>query len=147
MPENNCINHLMKSMFPKTIFVDLVLFGIYINKSVWNIWSLRHFVWTSNMIGRHSTPPKWSAEFCACGEQPVTCNNIILISFFLQQTYSFLTCNWLCYAGFVTCCLPCITFGQIAEIVDEGRSCKIIAIGILIICVCWWFWTWEWINV
>ena len=28
-------------------------------------------------------------------------------------------------AGLITCCLPCVTFGQIAEIVDEGRSCKI----------------------
>ncbi|XP_028769573.1 cell number regulator 7-like [Neltuma alba] len=26
------------------------------------------------------------------------------------------------HAGCVTCCLPCITFGQIAEVADEGRS-------------------------
>ncbi|KAK9287784.1 hypothetical protein L1049_016224 [Liquidambar formosana] len=24
----------------------------------------------------------------------------------------------------ITCCLPCITFGQVAAAVDEGRSCK-----------------------
>ncbi|XP_068653973.1 cell number regulator 10-like [Aristolochia californica] len=30
------------------------------------------------------------------------------------------------FAGLITCCCPCITFGQIAEMVDEGRSscCK-----------------------
>ncbi|KAF5179038.1 hypothetical protein FRX31_031381 [Thalictrum thalictroides] len=24
---------------------------------------------------------------------------------------------------FLTCCCPCITFGQIAEIIDEGKTC------------------------
>ncbi|XP_061370793.1 protein PLANT CADMIUM RESISTANCE 7-like [Gastrolobium bilobum] len=46
-------------------------------------------------FGGNPSPPKWSTPFCSC-EDSTTC--------------------------FITCCLPCITFGQIAEIVDEGRS-------------------------
>lgn len=26
-----------------------------------------------NIFGRSSPPPKWSAEFCGCGENPTTC--------------------------------------------------------------------------
>ncbi|KAL1294691.1 hypothetical protein HN51_055483 [Arachis hypogaea] len=40
--------------------------------------------------------PKWNAQLCGCGGSCKTC--------------------------FITCCLPCVTFGQIAEIVDEGKS-------------------------
>lgn len=32
--------------------------------------------------------------------------------------------NWWVTAGCITCWLPCVTFGQIAEILDEGQSCK-----------------------
>lgn len=28
------------------------------------------------------------------------------------------------YIGLITCMCPCITSGQIAEIVSEGRTCK-----------------------
>ncbi|KAH1089256.1 hypothetical protein J1N35_016513 [Gossypium stocksii] len=41
-------------------------------------------------------PPKWSASLCGCGGDVGTC----------------------C----ITCCLPCVTFGQIAEMVDQGQS-------------------------
>ncbi|PPD85636.1 hypothetical protein GOBAR_DD17406 [Gossypium barbadense] len=41
-------------------------------------------------------PPKWSASLCGCGGDIGTC----------------------C----ITCCLPCVTFGQIAEMVDQGQS-------------------------
>lgn len=28
------------------------------------------------------------------------------------------------YEGCMTCCCPCITFGQSAEVVDKGRTCE-----------------------
>ncbi|ESR33525.1 hypothetical protein CICLE_v10006420mg [Citrus x clementina] len=44
-------------------------------------------------------PAQWKAQFCGCGNDCATC----------------------C----ITCWLPCVTFGQIAEILDEGQSCKL----------------------
>ncbi|PIA45470.1 hypothetical protein AQUCO_01700773v1 [Aquilegia coerulea] len=41
-------------------------------------------------------PSKWSTDLCTPGHSLTTC--------------------------FLSCCLPCITFGQIAEIVDEGQT-------------------------
>ncbi|KAF9608169.1 hypothetical protein IFM89_007555 [Coptis chinensis] len=41
--------------------------------------------------------------------------------------------------GFITCCLPCVTFGQIAEMLDEGQSsCASHAVmyGLLMLCQC-----------
>ncbi|KAK4586020.1 hypothetical protein RGQ29_023268 [Quercus rubra] len=43
-----------------------------------------------------SQQSQWSTSLCGCGEEGSTC----------------------C----ITCLLPCITFGQIAEILDEGQS-------------------------
>ncbi|CAL5208223.1 unnamed protein product [Lathyrus oleraceus] len=71
-----------------------------------------------NIFGRSSPPPKWSAEFCGCGENPTTC--------------------------LITCCLPCITFGQIAEVVDEGRSsCAVqgCVYGLLMSITCHWLYS------
>ncbi|KAK8709746.1 hypothetical protein V6N13_060754 [Hibiscus sabdariffa] len=50
-----------------------------------------------NIFRRHQPSPQWSASLCGCGDDAGTC----------------------C----ITCCLPCITFGKIAEMVDEGKSC------------------------
>ncbi|KAL5711938.1 hypothetical protein ACHQM5_014159 [Ranunculus cassubicifolius] len=39
----------------------------------------------------------------------------------------------------ITCCLPCITFGQIAEVLDEGKSSCVgcgLLYGVLITCSC-----------
>ncbi|PQQ15014.1 protein PLANT CADMIUM RESISTANCE 7-like [Prunus yedoensis var. nudiflora] len=46
--------------------------------------------------GHRPQQSKWSGGLCNCGEDVTTC----------------------C----ISCFLPCITFGQIAETVDEGRS-------------------------
>ncbi|AES61069.1 putative PLAC8 motif-containing protein [Medicago truncatula] len=70
-----------------------------------------------NIFGR-SSPPKWSAKLCGCGENPGTC--------------------------LITCCLPCITFGQIAEVVDEGRSsCAMqgCVYGLLMTITCHWLYS------
>ncbi|XP_076893440.1 cell number regulator 2-like [Bidens hawaiensis] len=47
-------------------------------------------------ISHHHSQSKWSTDFCDCASNPATC--------------------------FITCCLPCVTFGQIAEMLDEGQS-------------------------
>ncbi|ONI26742.1 hypothetical protein PRUPE_1G042800 [Prunus persica] len=60
-------------------------------------------------------PQQWSHGLCSCGEDKSTC--------------------------FITWCLPCITFGQIAEIVDEGQhSCLYhgIVYGFLMTISCHW---------
>ncbi|OMO95395.1 hypothetical protein COLO4_15923 [Corchorus olitorius] len=58
-------------------------------------------------------PPKWSASLCGCTADIGTC----------------------C----ITCCLPCITFGRIAEVVDQGQSSCIkqgCVYGLLMLCSC-----------
>ncbi|XVF28564.1 hypothetical protein REPUB_Repub15cG0040700 [Reevesia pubescens] len=58
-------------------------------------------------------PPQWSASLCGCETDVGTC----------------------C----ITCFLPCITFGQIAEIVDEGKTSCIqqgCIYGLLMLCSC-----------
>ncbi|GJW76192.1 cell number regulator 7-like protein [Tanacetum coccineum] len=47
-------------------------------------------------MSHHRQQSKWSSGLCDCGNNAGTC--------------------------FITCCLPCVTFGQIAEVLDEGRS-------------------------
>ncbi|KAM1829539.1 hypothetical protein ACFX14_022328 [Malus domestica] len=47
--------------------------------------------------------------------------------------------------GYITCFLPCITFGQIAETVDEGRSSCVnqsTVYGLLFTIQCHWFYSW-----
>ncbi|KAK4266178.1 hypothetical protein QN277_027138 [Acacia crassicarpa] len=64
------------------------------------------------------TAPKWSVGFCDCAKEPKTC----------------------C----ITCCLPCITFGQIAEVADEGRSSCVgqgIVYGLLMTVQCHWLYS------
>ncbi|CAK9178082.1 unnamed protein product [Ilex paraguariensis] len=46
-------------------------------------------------IAQSYEKPRWSADLCSCGDTGTCC---------------------------ITCLLPCITFGQIAEVVDEGGS-------------------------
>ncbi|XLR44488.1 hypothetical protein S83_029148, partial [Arachis hypogaea] len=44
----------------------------------------------------------------------------------------------------ITCCLPCVTFGQIAEIVDEGKSScasQGCVYGLLMMVSCHWFYS------
>ncbi|RYQ91848.1 hypothetical protein Ahy_B09g097895 [Arachis hypogaea] len=44
----------------------------------------------------------------------------------------------------ITCCLPCVTFGQIAEIVDEGKSScasQGCVYGLLMIVSCHWIYS------
>ncbi|KAB2625681.1 cell number regulator 7-like [Pyrus ussuriensis x Pyrus communis] len=57
----------------------------------------------------------------------------------------------LCHGGedvtacYITCFLPCITFGQIAETVDEGRSSCVnqsTVYGLLFTIQCHWFYSW-----
>ncbi|WCJ17660.1 PLANT CADMIUM RESISTANCE 2 [Euphorbia peplus] len=52
----------------------------------------------STSFGRRATaqPGRWSTGLCHCCDDPANC--------------------------VITCCCPCITFGQIAEIVNEGSS-------------------------
>ncbi|XP_065871215.1 protein PLANT CADMIUM RESISTANCE 2-like [Euphorbia lathyris] len=51
----------------------------------------------STTIGRRAMPPgKWSTGLCHCCDDPANC--------------------------LITSCCPCITFGQIAEIVNQGSS-------------------------
>ncbi|KAI3683340.1 hypothetical protein L1987_83843 [Smallanthus sonchifolius] len=47
-------------------------------------------------INHHSQQSKWSTGLLECGGNPATC--------------------------FITCCLPCVTFGEIAVVLDEGQS-------------------------
>ncbi|XP_039000077.1 cell number regulator 2-like [Hibiscus syriacus] len=66
-----------------------------------------------NIFARTQPPPQWSASLCGCGNDVGTC----------------------CIA----CCLPCITFGQIAEMVDEGKSScaqQGCIYGMLMLCSC-----------
>ncbi|PRQ36695.1 putative PLAC8 motif-containing protein [Rosa chinensis] len=48
-----------------------------------------------------------------------------------------------CYKDIPTCCitclLPCVTFGRIAEIVDKGRSCCVY--GLLMMVQCQWLYS------
>ncbi|XP_071721199.1 cell number regulator 2-like [Rutidosis leptorrhynchoides] len=58
---------------------------------------------------------KWATDLCECGSHPATC--------------------------LITCCLPCVTFGQIAEVVDEGRSSCVgqgCIYGVLMMITCHW---------
>ncbi|MED6169941.1 hypothetical protein PIB30_025841 [Stylosanthes scabra] len=71
-----------------------------------------------NIGGYPSSSPAWSAKFCGCGGDAKTC--------------------------LITCCLPCVTFGQIAEIVDEGRSsCATqgCVYGLLMMVSCHWLYS------
>ncbi|XP_024924283.3 cell number regulator 2-like [Ziziphus jujuba] len=57
----------------------------------------------------------WNNGLCNCGEDVSTC--------------------------FVTCLLPCVTFGQIAEVVDEGKSSCVgqgIIYGLAMMIQCHW---------
>ncbi|KAI3511462.1 hypothetical protein L1887_18616 [Cichorium endivia] len=66
-------------------------------------------------INHLSPQSKWSTGLCDCGGNPGTC--------------------------FITCCLPCITFGQIAEVVDEGQSSCVVQgciYGVLMLVQCHW---------
>ncbi|KAI3683338.1 hypothetical protein L1987_83841 [Smallanthus sonchifolius] len=47
-------------------------------------------------INHHTPQPEWSTGIGDCGDCPTTC--------------------------LITCCFPCVTFGQIAEVLDEGKS-------------------------
>lgn len=46
-----------------------------------------------------NTSGKWSTNLCHCFDDPVNC--------------------------LVTCICPCVTFGQIAEIISQGETCKL----------------------
>ncbi|KAL2951530.1 hypothetical protein AAZX31_19G056700 [Glycine max] len=102
-----------------------------------NIWEILCYF---TRKGGRSSPPKWSAEFCGCGEDPNTCK--IPAEYLDDNTIFHLNPSGgrssppKCSAEFcgcgedpktclITCYLPCVTFGQIAEIVDEGCSNKI----------------------
>ncbi|XP_059070620.1 protein PLANT CADMIUM RESISTANCE 2-like [Cryptomeria japonica] len=68
---------------------------------------------------------KWSSGLCACYKNPSNC----------------------C----LTCCCPCVTFGQIAEIVDEGSEECILSGGIYgALCFytgcCAWCYSWLYRN-
>ncbi|XP_068332318.1 cell number regulator 7-like [Pyrus communis] len=68
--------------------------------------------------GHQPQQSRWSGGLCGCGEDVVTC----------------------CIA----CFLPCITFGQIAETVDEGQSSCVnqaIVYGLLWTIQCHWFYS------
>ncbi|MED6173415.1 hypothetical protein PIB30_059089 [Stylosanthes scabra] len=71
-----------------------------------------------NIGGYPSSSPVWSAKFCGCGGDAETC--------------------------LITCCLPCVTFGQIAEIVDEGKSScagQGCVYGLLMMVSCHWLYS------
>ncbi|KAL6281569.1 hypothetical protein ACE6H2_018450 [Prunus campanulata] len=48
--------------------------------------------------GYQQGPPQWTTGLCGCFEDPSNC--------------------------LMTCCCPCVTFGQNAEIIDKGTTCK-----------------------
>ncbi|KAJ7954679.1 Plant cadmium resistance 2 [Quillaja saponaria] len=71
-------------------------------------------------MNTHHRPqePKWSADLFECGEDVPTC----------------------C----MTCFLPCVTFGQIAEVLDEGKTSCVgqgFAYGLLMIIQCHWLYS------
>jgi hypothetical protein len=81
-------------------------------------------------IDHRPRQPKWSTDLCQCGEDPSTCECSLSVTQ-TQINTPFQNCVNLaidvhrsCGAGLITCCLPCITFGRIAEVLDEGQSCK-----------------------
>jgi hypothetical protein len=85
----------------------------------------------------YSMPPQqpWSTGLCDCFDDFNNCKcstffrEFLLISNELHLTYVTLvnksmTMQFFVFAGCLTCWCPCITFGQIAEIVDRGTTCK-----------------------
>ncbi|KAL4287884.1 hypothetical protein AHAS_Ahas19G0230800 [Arachis hypogaea] len=86
-----------------------------------------------NIGGYPSSSPVWSAKLCGCGGDAKTCNNHYKLYIYL--------CMIKCL---ITCCLPCVTFGQIAEIVDEGKSScasQGCVYGLLMIVSCHWIYS------
>ncbi|XP_021899477.1 cell number regulator 7-like [Carica papaya] len=58
---------------------------------------------------------EWSVELCGCGGDVGTC--------------------------LLTCCVPCVIFGQIAQVLDEGSSSCFLQgcmYGLLMACSCHW---------
>ncbi|XP_077249652.1 cell number regulator 7-like [Tasmannia lanceolata] len=65
----------------------------------------------------HSQQPRWSTGLCGCEDSGTCC---------------------------ITCFLPCITFGQIAEVLDEGRTSCIAhgcVFGLLALIQCQWLYS------
>lgn len=84
---------------------------------------------------RPRAPVPWSSGLCDCFSDPKNCKlRLSKASFLSIYMMRCLRGNLLCLivliiiliitAGCITCWCPCITFGQIAEIVDKGSTCK-----------------------
>lgn len=81
---------------------------------------------------RPRAPMPWSSGLCDCFSDPKNCKlRLSKASFLSIYMMIYLRGNLLCLivliitsAGCITCWCPCITFGQIAEIVDKGSTCK-----------------------
>ncbi|XP_052204348.1 protein PLANT CADMIUM RESISTANCE 8-like isoform X2 [Diospyros lotus] len=56
--------------------------------------------------------------------------NYLMFSYLGSRISKFDLFNLVVIAGCITCCCPCITFGQIAEIVDKGATPCVMAGGI-----------------
>ncbi|KAK9049529.1 hypothetical protein SSX86_031500 [Deinandra increscens subsp. villosa] len=74
-------------------------------------------------INHHSPQSKWSTGLFECGRNPTTCNHTLYIYVCM---FSFTneddTNEMVNFPGLITCCFPCVTFGEIAEVLDEGKS-------------------------
>ncbi|XP_062150222.1 cell number regulator 10-like isoform X2 [Alnus glutinosa] len=98
-------------------------------------------------IDHRPRQPKWSTDLCQCGEDPSTCECSLSVTQ-TQINTPFKNCENLaidvhrsCGAGLITCCLPCITFGRIAEVLDEGQSSCVAegcVYGLLMLIQCHW---------
>jgi hypothetical protein len=77
---------------------------------------------------------KWSTGLFHCMDDPGNCKSCYPFLFFFSRVQSnvcALTCNFSSVSSFhvrrsglITCICPCITFGQVADIVDKGTCCK-----------------------
>ncbi|KAA3463516.1 protein PLANT CADMIUM RESISTANCE 2-like [Gossypium australe] len=56
-------------------------------------------------------PGQWTSGLCHCFDDPYSCLTLTSRRRFLL--------------GAITCVCPCITFGQITEIINRGSKCKI----------------------
>lgn len=82
---------------------------------------------------------KWSSGLCSCGNSLGTCKLFHLLSYWIPGSDNKIIFSAKCtgilsenclttamhlFAVCLTCWLPCVTFGRVAEIVDEGNTCK-----------------------
>lgn len=74
----------------------------------------------------HVGAGKWSTGLCHCCDDPANCSNMKISSQILTIQAPLFLFVWWCslfkFSGRVTCFGPCITFGQIAEIVSQVSS-------------------------